>query len=74
MDNDAVMVILNLTESEQQVQFQSEDHIAEYVNVFTNQTLVMEKDMQMTLMPWEYIVLEKKWRRNDQVVSLACFF
>lgn len=59
MDNDAVMVILNLTESEQQVQFQSEDHIAEYVNVFTNQTLVMEKDMQMTLKPWEYIVLEK---------------
>lgn len=55
----AVMVILNLTNAEQQVQFQGESHIAVYKNVFNNQPMPVVKDQQMTLKPWEYIVLEK---------------
>jgi len=55
----AVMVILNLTDTEQQVQLQGEGHIAVYKNVFTNQPMPVVKDQQMTLKPWEYLVLEK---------------
>lgn len=55
----AVMVILNLTDAGQQVQFQGESHVAVYKDVFTNQPMPVVKDQQMTLKPWEYFVLEK---------------
>ena len=60
-DTDQVLVILNLSPENKQVQLQPDQNaIGAYTDLFGNRTVQVTKDMQLTLQPWEYIVLANK--------------
>ena len=59
-NEDKVVVILNLSNNPQEVQLSSEDCAGTYTNVFANGTMTIDENTQMTLNPWDYIVLSNK--------------
>lgn len=58
-DNNRVTVLLNLTDKEQNIKLQGEEYMGIYNNVFKNEIFVLKKEMELTLKPWEYLVLEQ---------------
>ena len=52
-----IVVIINLSDQIQEVKLSSEDCIGTYTNVFANSTISIEKDTEMTLNGWDYLVL-----------------
>ncbi len=58
-DESTVLVVLNLTDQEKQVQLQGDSHIGIYKDLFSNEVQTIPADQQLTLKPWEYKVFEK---------------
>ncbi len=60
-DGDKVVVVLNLTNRPQSVTLNPDDHVVgAYLSVFGASTVQVTKDMQLSLKPWEYLVLTNK--------------
>ncbi len=60
-DGDKVVVVLNLTNRPQSVTLNPDDQVAgAYLSVFGASTVQVTKDMQLSLKPWEYLVLTNK--------------
>lgn len=57
-EGDRVVVILNLSASEQQITLQGDGYAGSYRDVFNQQQLELKAGMPMELKPWEYVVLE----------------
>ncbi|NCC72903.1 MAG: alpha-amylase [Sphingobacteriia bacterium] len=55
----SVLVVLNLSENNIETQLQGESFSGSYTNVFTKSQQVLNADHQISLKPWEYLVLEK---------------
>ncbi|MBE0639169.1 MAG: alpha-glucosidase C-terminal domain-containing protein [Bacteroidales bacterium] len=58
-ENNTICVILNLSGKETSFQLQGEGYEAIYKNVFSGEAQPISKEQQLTLAPWEYLVLEK---------------
>jgi alpha-amylase len=59
-DGDRVIVILNLHKTEQRVTVQLPSKMAgAYSNMFGSNTIQVTNEMQLSLKPWEYLVLSK---------------
>ena len=60
-DGDKVVIVVNLTNRSQSVTLNPDDQAAgAYLSVFGASTVQVTKDMQLTLKPWEYLVLTNK--------------
>lgn len=58
-DGQKVTVITNLTDSKQMVSLNSKYMAGTYKNLFSGKMKTLTSNVQMILMPWQYIVLEK---------------
>ncbi|MEI6747876.1 MAG: alpha-amylase family glycosyl hydrolase [Bacteroidota bacterium] len=58
-DNAKIFVILNLSKTQQSITLKGDAYTGKYRNIYTNEQVNYSKDMQLSLKPWEYIVLEK---------------
>jgi glycosidase len=58
-DNDQVLVILNLSDTEQAVNFSDSNIAGDYSNIFTKNNTRYSNETIIDLKPWAYIVLEK---------------
>ena len=58
-EGDAVVGILNLSAKEQSFTISNEEVIGDFVNVFTQEQVIIDKPVTVNLKPWEYILLEK---------------
>ncbi len=57
--DDKVFVILNLSESEQDVTLKGQDYIGAYTNIFTNEISDFKANTELKLKTWEYLVFAK---------------
>jgi glycosidase len=55
-----LLAIFNLSHKQKEVRFLSRNYIGEYVNIFSNEQVSLKEDAQITLKPWEYMILEKR--------------
>ncbi len=58
-ENDKVFVILNLSNQTQSIIFQDSIIEGNFINVFTSDTVLLNKDEQFVLQPWGYKVFVK---------------
>jgi len=59
-NGDKVVVICNLSNEAQDIKLNGEDCVGTYTNVFANATVSIEKDTEMTLNAWDYLVYSSK--------------
>lgn len=60
-DGERVVVILNLSKNRCEVTLSPDNNtVGSYLNLFGASTIQVSKDMQLTLKPWEYLVLTNK--------------
>ena len=59
-NGDKIVVIINLSDQIQEIKLASEDCAGIYTNIFANGTISIEKDTEMTLNGWDYLVLSNK--------------
>ena len=58
-DGNKVFVILNLSETEQDVTLKGQKYIGSYTNIFTNKNVDFKANTELKLKPWEYLVFAK---------------
>ncbi|MBE9466723.1 MAG: alpha-glucosidase C-terminal domain-containing protein [Bacteroidetes bacterium] len=58
-DGDKVFVILNLSETEQDITLNGQEYAGAYKNIFTNEDVEFKSNTELKLKPWEYLVFEK---------------
>ncbi len=58
-DGDAVVGVLNLSAEDQTFTISNEEVAGKFTNVFTGETVVVDKPITVDLKPWEYILLER---------------
>ena len=56
-EDDKVIVILNLSNDNQEIKLEGSDFIGDYNDIFAQGTTTLTEDMMMNLKPWDYIVL-----------------
>ena len=59
-DGDKVVVILNLSDKNQNFNLNGTGYEGEYKNVFSNEKMKLEKEAKMVLKSWEYLVFSNK--------------
>ncbi len=59
-NGDRVVVIINLSDKSQDIKISSEECIGKYTNVFAKSTISIEKDTELTLDAWDYLVLSNR--------------
>ena len=57
---DKVIVVLNLSRNPTEVTLQGDAFAGEYTNVFGNSTTPISANQQLTMKPWDYLVLERR--------------
>ncbi len=58
--DDKVIVVLNLSDDPQDYSLQTGAVAGEYTNVFANSTVTVGAEMNMSMGPWDYLVLSNK--------------
>jgi len=59
-DGDSMVAIINLSDKNQVFNLVGDNFVGTYKNVFEGGEMTLEKDMQMNIKAWEYIVLSNK--------------
>lgn len=59
-DGDRVVVVLNFSNQAQDLTLNTEGLAGEYSNVFANSTVTVGSEMNMSMAPWDYLLLSNK--------------
>ncbi len=59
-DGDKLIAFFNLSKTEQRINIENDALAGSYNKLFSNQAFKLDKNMELTLAPWEYVVLSNK--------------